>query len=185
MIIIGIILLFYSILKISIGILAMAPESAWKNKISEIPGFKLLLTKDTTISGKMLDIALLLFGILTFFHALTFIGLCNYVSMSLTIVFELLLGVYLVGFYYLVLFTDAPIQKDMRYADHYLLPGLLSGIMFIVVGGVSVMLKYKVNNYLYVITLSTLFIVIIDVAYQLLKPTNFYDLAMIPVNNLA
>ena len=173
MIWLGIILLLYAIVKIIIGILIFFPV--------ELP----LITKDKTISGKMFDITLFFFGILTFFHALGLLGFNYHISTKFNIIFQLILGIYLTGFYYLVLYTDVPIQKDMKYADHYLFPCLLSGIVFILFSCILVMFKYSVNNYLYGSVISILLFAALDITYRAFKPYNLYDLIMIPINTIA
>jgi hypothetical protein len=133
----GILYLLYGITKVSIGITLMVIPS---EKIKNIPFLKLFAAEveDKTFAGRLYEYALLIFGIYTIIFGLALFNIYpnkyreilenKYTEYSVFISIGLLLTI----FYSLVLYTNLPISKDMKYKQHYKLLGLFGGISFLI-----------------------------------------------------
>jgi uncharacterized membrane protein len=135
--ILGMIYIIYAIVKITVGIsLMVLPIST----ISTMPVLKAFVKEiaDTTFAGRFYEYILLLFGVFSLFNGLALLDL---LSPAMTRYFEaqwteyavfITLGIALVLFYSLVLYTNIPISKNRENYDHYKLLGLFSGVTFLV-----------------------------------------------------
>jgi uncharacterized membrane protein len=134
--ILGIIYIIYALVKITVGVsLMVLPISV----ISTTPVLKAFVKEvaDKTFAGRFYEYILLLFGVFSLFNGLALLDL---LSPAMTRYFEsqwteyvvfITLGVALVAFYSLVLYTNVPISKNRDSYDHYKLLGLFGGVTFL------------------------------------------------------
>ena len=126
--------IFYGVVKLVLG------SSLFITKLQTLPGFNLLKDEyaDKTTAGRFYEYVLILFAVYTIIYG---IGLFHVLPQSITNFLEykhtentlfIILGSILVLFYSLVLFTNVPIKKDMKYKKNYKLLGLFGGILFLI-----------------------------------------------------
>ena len=136
-ILLGCLMLFYGFAKLIIGTIAcfFPPELRKKATSIKILGF--FISDDLTLAGKVFDIALMIFGIYTIIHGLDMIhvlpeNISEFV-MKRHIMYYLngIMGTCLIIFYSLVIFTNVKIPKMEDHKDRYMIEGLCSGIMFV------------------------------------------------------
>jgi uncharacterized membrane protein len=134
--ILGVIYIIYAIVKITVGVSLMVLPI---NVISKTTVLKAFVKEaaDTTFAGRFYEYILLLFGVFSLFNGLALLDL---LSPAMTKYFEaqwteyavfIILGVALVVFYSLVLYTNIPISKNRESYDHYKLLGLFGGVTFL------------------------------------------------------
>jgi hypothetical protein len=147
--IIGLIYIFYAIVKITIGLcLFTLPVS----KIATIPVVNLFAKEvaDKTLAGRFYEYILFLFGIFSLFEGLSLLELLPehirgiFESKYIEYIVFTLLGGSLLLFYYLVLYTNVPISKNPEDNDHYKLLGLLTGVSFLVMPIISELFAYLI-----------------------------------------
>ncbi len=132
-------LLLYGVVKIGVGYTATFSSKEAKDQIKKkIPVTKAFYSDDETLAGKGVEFSFFLFGIFSLLHGLDkFHVLPSSISKILeqkrteTVVY-LVLGLGLVLFYSLVLFTDVPISKKEENTNHYRLLGILGGLSFLI-----------------------------------------------------
>jgi hypothetical protein len=133
---IGGILIAYGVGKLIIGGTAIFLPAEQR---SQLPKFmRFFIADDATIAGKGFDIALMVFGVYTIIHGTDLIGrlpkpwadaiLTRYNLYAL----HAIIGMYLLVFYSLVLFTNFPIPKKPDHTDRYLIEGMLSACLFLI-----------------------------------------------------
>jgi hypothetical protein len=135
--IMGILYLLYGVSKLVIGTLMMVlPEKS----IAKIPVLKKMVEdgKDMTISGRMVEWLLMLFGVYTILYGAAVLG---WLPHSFLLFLEqkrveytvfIVIGLVLVIFYALVLYSNLPIPKDERHRKTYLWFGIGGGISFLI-----------------------------------------------------
>lgn len=145
----GILYLVYGVSKLIIGTVMMALPA---DQIARIPILKKLVEdgKDDTISGHMYEYMLMLFGVYTILYGSALLGFLPYsvllqlerkqVEYSVFIV----IGLILVIFYSLVLYTKLPIPKEEKHRSHYLWFGLGGGISFLIMPVIWELLAWAV-----------------------------------------
>jgi hypothetical protein len=147
--IIGLIYIFYAIVKITIGLcLFTLPVS----KIATIPVVNLFAKEaaDKSLAGRFYEYVLFLFGIFSLFEGLSLLELLPehiraiFESKYIEYIVFTLLGGSLLLFYYLVLYTNVPISKNSEDNDHYKLLGLLTGVSFLVMPVISELFAYLI-----------------------------------------
>lgn len=125
----GIFFIIYAILKLSIGLFVIFASKEKRDEVADKPLIKFIITKDHTIAGTMFELSFMALGIFTFIHGLELLGVIhNVITIKITVIFNILFGLYLFIFYVLVLYTRAPISKDPKFNNYYLNPGLMSGL---------------------------------------------------------
>lgn len=129
--------ILYGISKVSLGITVMMVPSEELKKNKVLKGLA-KHTQDRTLAGRFYEYILLAFGIYTIIYGL------NMLHMFPDNIYEridrketeytvfIVLGLLLTVFYTLVLYTDVPISKNMKYEQHYKILGLLGGISFLI-----------------------------------------------------
>jgi hypothetical protein len=131
-------LILYGIVKISIGLVACFIPDKYRKRVSDIKFVKHFISADTTISGKMFDVALLIFGLYTLAHGFYLLGIApavvktHLLTRTTLYLLNLGLGLLLTGYFYLVLFTSIDIPKNNDFRPRYMVEGLCSGLMFLV-----------------------------------------------------
>lgn len=137
-IVLGCLMLLYGFAKLIIGCIAcfFSPEMRKKAASVKVLGF--FLNDDMTIAGKAFNFALMIFGIYSIVHGLDMIHVLPYnVSefvMKRHIMYYIngIIGVCLIAFYSLVLFTNVKIPKMEEHKHRYMIEGLCSGLMFVI-----------------------------------------------------
>lgn len=130
--IIGYVLVIYGILKVSFCITLVSLPDKYRKGIS-------ILTRDATTAGSVLDLVLFIFGSYTILHGLAMIGnLHTTHSEFLNHIYTIIglysfLGVFLIVFYSLVVYTNIPISKEENEMGTYELVGIGGGIGFLLV----------------------------------------------------
>ena len=137
-IIIGCMLLIYGIVKLVIGSIVCFFPTEWKKTMRSVDGIGFFISNDDTIAGKAFDIALMTFGIYTIIHGLDMLHILH-ISISDAILnrtflylMNAILGIYLLVFYSLVIFTNVNIPKKKDHKDRYMIEGLCSGLLFLI-----------------------------------------------------
>ena len=129
--IIGGIALIYGITKITLGFMALFLPKSIRNKY---PGLKFLLSSDTTSASKIIEVVLIVFGIYSLLNALDMLGYIHLPWLNTrTFIYSFYstLGIILIVFYYFVVYTTAPIQKDSSDTYRYKILGLVGGMLFL------------------------------------------------------
>lgn len=129
----GIFELLYGISKI---LVALALFFVPNKYIQEIPIVRKFFPKesDKTLAGKMYEYVLIIIGIYSIISALIIFETIPNIFIHREIfgfVLLIVLGIFLTIFYYLVLYTDVSISKNMDNRKYYLLLGLIGGIIMI------------------------------------------------------
>ncbi len=134
--IVGSLYLIYGVVKVTVGLCLLALPERIIKKIPVID--KLGKQRDTTLAGRMYEYVFLVFGVYTILVGLSLLHIFrpswrHYFEQRQTEYgLVLLLGSFLVVFYLLVLFTNAPISKNPENRNHYLVLGLGGGLSFMV-----------------------------------------------------
>lgn len=137
-ILVGILLFLYGIIKITVTILAFSLSYETKAKIETVPVINFFINNDNTISGRLIDVILALFGVYTIIHSLQLFHILPkhswlyYISSSEKVHFTInvILGFILFYFYFLVCYTPVPIPKTQADMFSYKLGGVAGGIGF-------------------------------------------------------
>lgn len=147
---IGVVLVSYGIFKIILGlIIAFIPYKY----IEEYRTLTHFITDDHTISGKFIYYILVLYGVITLFHGLSLMRVDRFLHMNFSknalYFINMMLGIVLVGYYYLVLYTNVDLPKDEKYNNTYI-HDLVIGLTFIFFVPLLVMYHYIEDNKFFV-----------------------------------
>ena len=129
-VIVGYILLIYGILKVAFCIILLALPEKYR-------GNSAFFKRDPTAAGTILDIVLFLFGVYTILHGSAMIRKSRHTHIDLIehiytiIALYGSLGIFMIVFYTLVVYTNAPISKDKTEMSKYELVGIGGGIGFL------------------------------------------------------
>ncbi len=201
--IIGLILIFYGLFKLSIGLTTLLSTEYFKNYIRSFnKHIKLIISKDETISGKMIEITFIIFGVYSLLHGLDKLNLINkkikdLIDSRKTIYLLYgLIGIFLTFFYSLVVYTDLPINKNKNEINRYKLIGIISGLSFLIMLPIILIVheiidKRFIYSHLSLISLILIF-VIVYLMIETLKDTqtkknnniktDLISISMIPLN---
>ena len=146
--VLGIVYILYGLLKVLIGVaLFTVPKDVLFKKI---PFIKNLVSpeEDDTISGRLYEYVLLVFGLFTFFNGMSLVRLLpralitffEYKSTEYTVFITL--GLLLTTFYSLALFTKTNIPKREDQTMYYKFYGLGGGIFFLMMPVVFESISY-------------------------------------------
>lgn len=125
----GVCFLMYGLVKIALAIITLSLPDHIKEKI------RLVFTNDTTLAGVAFDGVLIAYAIYSIIHGLNLLGydVPNFTeSIMFKSSFYILLGLFLIIFYSLVLFTQVPISKLQRQYQTYEILGLGGGVCFLI-----------------------------------------------------
>lgn len=136
---IGIVFLIYGIVKIVLvtSLFLIPPEI--ENKLSAIEGIDLFVSGDPTLAGEMYEYVLLVFAVFSIIHGLALLGFFServhniIESKNTQYPMYIALGLWLIIFYGLVLYTNLPIEKDPKYMHNYKIYCYLGGLSFLLV----------------------------------------------------
>lgn len=135
--IIGLAYIAYALIKIAVGIsvYVLSPE-----QIKEYPIINIFAkeSEDKTLAGRFYEYMFLIFGVYSLFEGLSILEqlpkqVAHFFESKYTqySVFSFI-GISLVFFYSLVLYTDIPISKKQIHYEHYKILGLYYGISFLI-----------------------------------------------------
>lgn len=150
---VGFIFLMYGIAKIIIVISLMFIPVSIKKKLADIEGADFFISGDVTLAGHMYEYVLLTFAIFSVIHGMALLGAFpekihhTIERKAFQYPFYIFLGLWLMIFYGLVIYTQVPIEKDpnqMRNYKIYCYPG---GLSFLLVPVVWEIIEY-LNPYL-------------------------------------
>lgn len=174
--------IFYGIVKIGVGISVIyLPQS----QLEKIPIINKLSKHayDNTLAGNFYEYILLIFGVYTIIYGL---NILEYIPEPYSEIMDqketeyrvfIILGLALTIFYTLVLYTNLPISKDMKYTSNYKILGLFGGLSFLAMPVIWEMLE---NGYpffkqlsmrkksLFVLGMVILSIILIEFSYNYL-----------------
>lgn len=131
--------LAYGILKILlVTSLFIIPQDI-EHQLATIDVINIFVTGDDTLAGKMYEYVLLVFAIFSIVHGLALLGVFNenfhniIESEEFQFPFYIILGLWLLVFYFFVLYTKLPISKDPNKMYNYKLYGYMGGLSFLLV----------------------------------------------------
>ena len=134
-VVIGLLYVTYGLLKVSIALsILFLPESI----TAKVPIIRTInRSNDETMAGKVYEYVFLIFGLYTILAGLSFLHILSpflrrYIEMYRTEYYVVwILGLALIIFYALVLYSDLPIPHRSDKRDNYLVFGIGTGISFI------------------------------------------------------
>ena len=136
---IGLIFLAYGVIKIIlVAFIFLIPPSLQK-RLSAIEGFDLFITGDPTLAGKMYEYVLLAFAVFSVIHGLALLGAFSkpvhdlIEKKAFQYPFYTALGLWLMVFYALVIYTNLPIPKDPKKMRNYKIYCFFGGLSFLLV----------------------------------------------------
>jgi hypothetical protein len=177
LLIFGYVTLLYGILKLVVCCLDLYLSIEERAALFlKYPLLKRVLTFDVSTAGKTLSLVYVVFAVLTILRAVerlwtgTIHEDVKNVFQSRLFIYLLygIMGVFLVVMYYLVLYTNVDIEKDIKYKKRYELLGICGGLLFITSVPIFFMLHmvfdhgiwYALKKY-YVVTVLTVLIIIL------------------------
>jgi hypothetical protein len=136
--IIGFLLILYGTLKIAIGIISIFTSNNFKDKIRKInPHISSIISFDETFAAKMIEYILILFGVFSLLHGLDKFHLLSKnihhkLHKRITIyIINAFIGLVLTIFYTLVVYTNLPIEKNIKEINRYKFIGIITGLSFL------------------------------------------------------
>jgi len=169
----GIFELLYGISKISVALILYFLPYKY---IQEIPFVRNFFPKesDKTLAGKMYEYVLIIVGIYSIISALIIFEMIPNIFIHRELfgfVLLIVLGIFLIIFYYLVLYTNLPISKNNDNRKYYLILGLIGGIIMISVPILIAIIYYSIPifNKLNAITKSSILLVTFIVISSLVE----------------
>jgi hypothetical protein len=173
----GVILLIYGTIKLTIGLTALiltnkAISNAQNNAI-----LKDFISSDLTLAGKVFEYTLIIFAIYTIITGIYLLGIIKNKQFNqlmhnqlITYILYISMGVFLILFYYIVLYTSIDIQKDPTQMATYKLFGLGSGLMFLIMFVIIYsFFHYKKFTLIHYIAISIIIVGISIAFYNIIK----------------
>ena len=144
----GVVFLLYGVIKVIMvtSIMLIPPEL--KKKLSKIEGFDLFVSGDDTTAGRMYEYVLLAFAIFSIIHGLALLDTFpeKFHKMIESKLFQYpfytALGLWLMIFYGLVLYTNVPIEKREQNRRNYKIYCYLGGLSFLLVPPIWEAIEY-------------------------------------------
>lgn len=136
---IGIIFILYGVIKLSLILTIMSLPPIIQEKLALIEGFDIFISGDHTISGKMYEYVLFVFAVFSIFHGMALLGVFSekmrtfIESKPFQYTVYTVLGLWLLIFYGIIIYTDAPIEKEKRNMANYKIYCYLGGLSFLLV----------------------------------------------------
>jgi ACR3 family arsenite efflux pump ArsB len=103
---------------------------------------------DDTLAGHMYEYILLVFAVFSIIHGLALLGVFResfhdvIERKSFQYPFYIALGLWMMIFYIIVLYTNIPIEKDMKYERNYKIYCYLGGLSFLLVPFIWEIIEY-------------------------------------------
>lgn len=145
---IGIIFLLYGLFKLSLIVSIMFIPPFIQEKLSKIEGLDFFISGDHTTAGKMYEYVLFVFAVFSIIHGLALLGVFSenfhqtIESKEFQYPFYIILGLWLLIFYLLVIYTNLPIEKEPKNMYNYKIYGYLGGLSFLLVPPVWILIEY-------------------------------------------
>lgn len=199
--VLGVLLIIYSIVKISFGLIATAAPPKLQEQIQKHEIFKHVITQDNTFSGKFVYYCFIIYGIYSFIHGLSFMNLVSESIESVlsnhmyNYVFNFIIGMVLTVYYYFVAYTNIKLDKDEKFHDQYIVHGIITGLLFLIFVPIMVIynhimvFKAKINTkvlvyFLFICILLGLMYFILNSVYNL-QNMDILSKLMLPLNVLS
>lgn len=112
----------------------------------------LIIPTDTTVASHGIEIALVFFGIYSIVHSLNYIGIIDapFINTRTFIyAFYTILGVLMITFYYMVIYTKIPIPKKTDQMARYTVIGLVGGMMFLIMTPLYILYHQLIDHGMY------------------------------------
>lgn len=144
----GVVFLLYGIIKVIMVTSLMFVPPELKKKLSKIEGFDMFVSGDDTTAGKMYEYVLLAFAIFSIIHGLALLDTFPEAfhkmieSKLFQYPFYIALGLWLMIFYGLVLYTNVPIEKREQNRRNYKIYCYLGGLSFLLVPPIWEAIEY-------------------------------------------
>ena len=144
----GVVFLLYGVIKVIMVTSLMFVPPELKKKLSKIEGFDLFVSGDDTTAGKMYEYVLLAFAIFSIIHGLALLDTFpdKFHKMIESKLFQYpfytALGLWLIIFYGLVLYTNVPIEKREQNRRNYKIYCYLGGLSFLLVPPIWETIEY-------------------------------------------
>lgn len=144
----GIIFILYGFLKLGLIVSLMFIPPTIQKKLAEIEGFDLFISGDETLSGKMYEYVLFVFAIFSIVHGMALLGIFSenfhhlIESKHFQYTFYIVLGLWLMIFYGLVVYTKIPIEKEEENMHNYKIYGYLGGLSFLLVPPIWIIIEH-------------------------------------------
>jgi hypothetical protein len=125
----------YGLLKITVAITALFLPNKARDSLKDNRYLKYIITQDTTLAAKIIEISLLIFGVyslVTALHMLGYIHVPLITSRTFIYSFYTLVGLVLIAFYYIVLYTEFPVSKNEDEMLKYRIIGFVGGFTFLI-----------------------------------------------------
>jgi hypothetical protein len=127
----------------------LAKQNSW---------FKKIMTLDTTTAGKTLSVVYIIFALITILRALDRLhyDIINENVMDILkhrlFIYMIygLLGLFLLVLYYIVLYTNIGVNKDLKYSKRYKLMGVCGGLIFLTAVPIVYMIHKIFDHGIYV-----------------------------------
>jgi hypothetical protein len=199
--ILGVLLILYSILKISFGLIATVAPPKMQEQIQKHEIFKHVITDDNTFSGKFVYYCFIIYGIYSLIHGLSFMNLVSENIESVlsnhmyNYVFNFIIGMVLTVYYYFVAYTNIKLDKDDKFHHQYIVHGIITGLLFLIFVPIMVIynhimiFKAKINTkvlayFLFICILLGLMYFILNSVYNL-QNMDILSKLMLPLNVLS
>lgn len=123
--------------------------------------------RDHTLAGVFIFYVILVFAGFTLVKGAAWIGLIEmHLGLTFYVILNMVMGILIVVFYYLVIYTDVPISKDPTEYKDYEGYGLCTGIGFIASVPIIILIKGDIpltSLYGIVLLLSAIGLIVLDV----------------------
>ena len=141
----GIIFLIYGFFKILVCSLELYPNKVpYKNSFMN---YLAPVDRKRNVADLFVFIVILCFAFFTVMKGLIWIGIIHYhFGFEFYVLMNLILGVILVGFYTLVVYTNVPIPKDPGDKNKYKGVGIASGLLFLIMIPVLFIIRWFKEN---------------------------------------
>lgn len=199
----GILLIIYGFVKLSLLSIEIT-KSFYPNKFNyqNFPFIGSLFNNisDSTLAGRFNLYILVLFSIVTFFLGLSYTNILNipfFRNNFFHIFINASLGLALLIFYFIILYTNIPIHKNIKqFEDDYKLYGIALGLTFIIfIPFILFYYFFKLNLFaifepigsilfIFIIILLLLILFIIINVHKLNSPYKILDFIIIPISNI-
>lgn len=136
---VGVLFLLYGIAKLIIFFAILAIPPKMQERLSQVSGVNMIITGDHTTAGRAIEWVLVVFAVFSMVHGMALMGAfpdsidCFIESHAFQYAFYGFLGIFMVVFYSLVLYTNLPISKNPKNYNMYWIYGYLIGASFLIV----------------------------------------------------
>lgn len=136
---VGLAFLLYGIIKFIIFLAIQVIPPRTQERLSKVQVLNILVSGDRTFAGRTIDFVLFIFAIFSMVHGLALMNSfppnvdAFIESHTFQYTFYAILGIFMILFYTIVLYTDIPIPKKKENYNMYWIYGYLIGATFIAI----------------------------------------------------